>query len=150
MIRTIQSSDIALIAKFEREISLISFGDDAITDLSFHEEKIKKAMDKEREGMMVLELERNISGWLWMAKKMNYLSKAVYVNFKSFYILDNYRGSEHVNALMNEGISFCERIGAESISSKVHVDNLPMRILYKQFGFAPTHLSMELNLKGKD
>ena len=49
-IRPITTQDVPTIAEYEKEISLISFGDEAITDLVFHQQKLTKAMPKEDDG----------------------------------------------------------------------------------------------------
>jgi L-amino acid N-acyltransferase YncA len=143
-IRIIEPGDVPVLAKYECEISLISFQEEAITDLEFHQQKILKAIPKEREGMLVLDNGGEICGWLWMALKTNSLTNEKYVNFKSFYIKEAYRGSEYVDQLLEKGIHDCRKMGANSIVGKVHAKNLPMRILYKNHGFEPTHLTMEL------
>ncbi|QAV19300.1 hypothetical protein PC41400_17125 [Paenibacillus chitinolyticus] len=51
IIRQVEARDWAEIAKWEREFSKISFGDEAITDLTFHLNKLEKAMIRERSGM---------------------------------------------------------------------------------------------------
>lgn len=145
-IRTIEPGDAPVLAEYESEISRISFQEEAITDLEFHRQKILKAIPKEREGMLVLDNEGEICGWLWMAIKTNSLTGEKYVNFRSFYIKESYRGTEYVDQLLEKGINDCRKMGAGSIVGKVHAQNLPMRVLYKNHGFRPTHLTMELKL----
>jgi L-amino acid N-acyltransferase YncA len=143
-IRTIEPEDVPVLAEYESEISLISFQEEAITDPEFHQQKILKAIPKEKEGMLVLDNDGEICGWLWMAMKTNSLTGEKYVNFRSFYIKEAYRGSEFVGQLLEKGINDCLKLGAKSIVGKVHAKNLPMRALYKSHGFEPTHLTMEL------
>ena len=145
-IRIIEPGDAPVLAEFESEISRISFQEEAITDLEFHRQKILKAIPKEREGMLVLDNHGEICGWLWMAMKTNSLTGEKYVNFRSFYIKESYRGTEYVDQLLEKGINDCREMGAGSIVGKVHAQNLPMRVLYKNHGFQPTHLTMELKL----
>lgn len=142
-IRTIKVDDIPTIAKFERDISIISFGEEAITDLEFHEKKIRNQMKKEQDGMLVLEIDNEICGWMWIAIKENFLTKEKYVNFKSFYIEDSQRGNESSWDLMDAGMKYCKENKVESIVGKVNVKNISMRTLYKKFGFEPTHITME-------
>lgn len=145
-IRTIEPGDVPVLAEYESEISLISFQEEAITDLEFHRQRILKAISKEREGMLVLDNAGEICGWLWMAMKTNSLTDEKYVNFRSFFIKEAYRGSEYVDQLLEKGITDCRKMGAKSIVGKVHAKNLPMRALYKNHGFEPTHLTMEIKL----
>ena len=67
--REIKEEDFEAVAKFEIEISEISFGEKAITDLEFHCKKLAKA--KDRRGMIVIEDTESgkIVGWVWMEKK---------------------------------------------------------------------------------
>lgn len=83
--REIKEEDFEAVAKFEIEISEISFGEKAITDLEFHCKKLAKA--KDRRGMIVIEDTESgkIVGWVWMEKKQNSLTGEVYANFKSIY-----------------------------------------------------------------
>lgn len=61
--REIKEEDFEAVAKFEIEISEISFGEKAITDLEFHCKKLAKA--KDRRGMIVIEDTESgkIVGW---------------------------------------------------------------------------------------
>lgn len=145
-IRSIQESDVEKIAVYKVEISKISFGTDAITDIEFHKKKILKAMLIEKEGMLVLHDKNIICGWLWMSNKTNYLSRDNYINFKSFYIEEKYRGEKYTNFLLEKGIEFAYEKKAKYIVGKVNINNMPMRIVYKKFGFSATHLTMELKL----
>ena len=147
-IRSIQESDIEKIALYELEISKISFGIDAITDIDFHKKKISKAIPAEKDGMLVLCENNIIIGWLWMTNKINYLSGANYINFKSFYIEEIARGEKYTNLLLEKGIEFAYEKKAKYIVGKVNINNVPMRLIYKKFGFTPTHLTMELKLEG--
>lgn len=145
-IRLIQESDFETVAKMEVEISIISFMDEAITDIAFHMKRIISAYEKEPSGMFIAIDNNKISGWMWMDKKTNFLTKEVYINFRSFYITDEARGSDCSSLLMQKGIEYAQSLDAKYIVGKVHVDNLPMRSLYKNSGFKPTHLSMQLDL----
>lgn len=150
IIRKIQTKDIGTIAEFEKEISIISFGDEAITELDFHEEKLRKAMTKEIDGMMILEIDGKIAGWLWMTPRTNSVSNEKYINFKSFYIVENFRGTDSVNKLVDAGMKFSRDVGARTIISKVHVKNFPARVLWKNYGFEPTHLTLEYRFDDKE
>ncbi len=146
MVRQIKESDLDDIAQMEIEISKISFGNEAITDLEFHKRKIADAYYKDKKGMFVMATDDKIVGWLWMDKKSNYLTKETYVNFRSFYIDADIRGSKAADSLMNVGLDYARSINAKHIIGKVHVDNLPMRAVYKSHGFKSTHITMEIDL----
>lgn len=70
-IREIEPQDIPVITIFETEISMISFGEDAITDPLFHTKKLEKALRYEREGMLVLDVDGEVSGWMWITPRKN-------------------------------------------------------------------------------
>jgi len=147
LIRNFEIKDIDTVAEFELQIALISFGDEAITDLSFHRRKLEKALSKEGGGMLIMEDEDGIiAGWLWMAPKVNFVTEETYINFKSFYVSEAHRGSSSAEQLLEAGMTYSRSQQAGRIVGYVHVSNLPMRTLYKKFGFAPTHLTMEYNM----
>lgn len=145
-IRHITETDFHSIAQIEIEISKISFQEEAIIDPEFHKKKIADSFHKDNQGMFVIAEDRTVLGWLWMDKKSNYLTKETYINFRSFYISETLRGSEYVDGLMKKGLDYAKSIQAKHIVGKVHVDNLPMRAVYKNHGFQPTHITMELDL----
>lgn len=142
-IRPIKESDILTIADFEKEICIISFGDTAVTDLDVHQKKLLKSYKKNPKGMFVLTVDEKISGWLWMDEKINFLTNEKYINFRSFYIVKEFQGTELTGELMKFAMDFCKSVQANMVVGKVFIDNISMRALYKEFGFKPTHLSME-------
>lgn len=145
-IRVMEHHDIVQVAQIEIEISVISFGRDAVIDPQFHIKKLEKAIRNEQEGMLILEVDESIGGWMWITPRENSITKEKYANFKSFYIAPVLRGTSYVEELFEEGIAYCRREQVEQIVGKVHVENLPMRLLYKKYGFKPTHLTMELSV----
>ncbi|ACL75447.1 GNAT family N-acetyltransferase [Ruminiclostridium cellulolyticum] len=142
-IRPIKETDIPVIAEFEKEICIISFGDTAVTDLDVHQKKLLKSHKKNPEGMFVLTVHEKVAGWLWMDEKINFLTNEKYINFRSFYIEKNFQGSELSVKLMEFAMEFCKSVQANMVVGKVYIDNISMRALYKKFGFKPTHLTME-------
>jgi len=143
IIRQIEAHDLTEIAKWEREISKISFGEEAITDLAFHLRKLEKAMIRERSGMMVLDIDGCAAGWMWMSLRVNSVTQDAYLQFRSFYINEPFRGKAGVEALFEAGMLFAKQQKARKIVGHVHVHNIPMRALYKKYGFTSTHLTME-------
>jgi L-amino acid N-acyltransferase YncA len=148
-IREITYDDTDTLAQFEKEIAIISFGDEAIVDIEMHKKRIDKAIRMKSKGMFVIVHNDIIYGWLWLDVKSNFLTNDKYVNFRSFYITEEGRETDCSIQLMNHGMEFCKTKCVTSIVGKVHVNNLPMRMLYKHFGFESTHLTMEYNFKGK-
>lgn len=150
MIRHIKESDVETLAKFEREISEISFGDEAVTDLDVHMKKIRKSIKMKNDGMFIKEENNNIIGWIWLDTKKNMLTEESYVNFRSFYIVEEFRGSNVPEELLNYGMNYCRLKNAKYIVGRVNVNNLPMRALYKKFNFKSTHITMEYKFKKED
>lgn len=149
IIRLAHDRDFDTIAQYEVNISRISFKDKAIVDHAFHKRKLEKA--KDRSGMMVIASSTDdILGWMWMERKKNSVSGEVYVNFKSFYIDDSIRGNTIVDALLENGIRYARQCKATSIVGKVHTSNISMRSLYKNHGFLPTHITMEMEFNDYD
>ena len=93
--------------------------------------------------MLVLEADGEIYGWLWMTDQINSVSNEHYINFKSYYMKPHEREEDFTGKLMEAGMGFAKGVGAKRIVGKVFVGNLPMRSVYKRFGFKPTHLTME-------
>ncbi|MCP3774102.1 hypothetical protein NLX71_12390 [Paenibacillus sp. MZ04-78.2] len=58
-IRPIKREDLAQVAEFEKEISVISFGGEAVTVLEFHQRKLEKAIPREGKAC---------SFWSWKAR----------------------------------------------------------------------------------
>ena len=85
-----------------------------------------------------------------MDGKENFLTGETYVNFRSFYIVRERQGGGAAKALLERGMEFCRETGAKSVVGKVRVSNLPMRALYKSFGFEATHITMEHNFSGTE
>ena len=145
-IRNAREEDVAALVRFEIEISVVSFGVEAITDAAHHENRLRKAMKKDGcAGMFVLMCGGEIAGWLWMERKTNFLTGDAYANFRSFYITENLRGKPESEDFLSYGIDWCKKQGLVRIAGKVHSSNLPMRALYKKAGFRATHLTMELD-----
>ena len=139
--REIKEEDFEAVAKFEIEISEISFGEKAITDLEFHCKKLAKA--KDRRGMIVIEDTESgkIVGGVWMEKKQNSLTGVVYANFKPIDADECI-----VDDLFEKSIEYARECKAAYIVGKVHAGNVPMRSLYKKHCFEPTHVTMERKL----
>ena len=145
-IRLIETGDIKQVAAFELEISIISFGGGAVTDIGHYNKKIEKAMKKNPDGMFVLTQNGRVCGWLWMDMNINFTTGDEYANFRSFYISENLRGSGAAEYLLEYGLDWCRKRGAVKVVGKVHSGNMQMRALYKQLGFTATHISMEIDL----
>lgn len=97
--------------------------------------------------MLVLAEQEKILGWLWISINTNMFTGDRYANFRSFSLGKELRGGVYADQLFQAGMTRVREIGdVTRVVGKVHVDNLPMRILYKQWGFSPQHLTMEMTL----
>jgi RimJ/RimL family protein N-acetyltransferase len=141
IIREIEEKDLDTLARFESEIAVISFGEEAVTDPEHHKKRLRKGMEKSPEGMLVLTEGEEVLGWLWMSLQTNSVSGESYMNFRSFYAKAG--DSRFSEALMQAGMDYALSTSAERIVGKTFVSNLPMRLLYQKFHFQPTHITME-------
>ena len=146
-IRVIEDADLDVVAAFEKEIAIICFDDEAITDLQFHRKKLEEGMHKDRQGMLVAVDGSSIAGWHWLVPKKDYLSHATYVNFKTLYVHPTYRGTECSDLLVRAGRAYADSLRAVRVVGKVRFDNAPMRKVFENYGFAPTFLTVEYRPK---
>jgi len=148
-IREATVDDLAAIVEFEIEIARISFPENPVIDPEVHHKKLFKAMKKDRDGMFVMEAEGQVVGWLWMTINTNFVTGERYATFRSLALSPGWRGQETTRAFVEFGIDYCRQRDARWITGKVHVSNLPMRVLYRDVGFHAKHLTMELRLEGE-
>ena len=142
-IRQATTADLLALANFEVEIARISFPENPVTDPAVHHKKLRKALEKEPDGMFVLEVEGQIAGWLWITMNKNFVTGERYATFRSLALNPEWRGQETARSLVEFGVDYSRQRGAKWITGKVHVDNLPMRVLYRDIGFQAKHLTME-------
>lgn len=146
-------SDLPAIVEFEIEIARISFPDDPVIDAEVHRKKLAKALDRDREGMFVAEDRAvgKVLGWLWVALNTNFLTGEKYATFRSLAVA---HGPDHpdsaalADAIFAHGIDYARSVGVSEITGKVHVNNAPMRLIYRKFGFQAEHLTMKLPVDG--
>ena len=149
LIRDAAAEDLNDLVAFEIEIARISFPDRPLDDPSFHARRISTALKDQREGTFVAVGGTNeVRGWVWVSIRTNFLTHDRYGFLRSVAVAANERGSEVVQALLDESIAFAEKAGADEVVGKVHVANLAMRVAYASAGFAPTHLTMRLSTTG--
>ena len=146
-IRQATTADLPVVVEFEIEIARISFPENPVVDPDIHHKKLSKALKKEPDGMFVMEAEGQVVGWLWIAINTNFVTGERYATFRSLALGPQWRGQENARSLVEFGIDFCRRRGAKWITGKVHVNNLPMRVLYRDVGFHAKHLTMEFRLE---
>jgi L-amino acid N-acyltransferase YncA len=145
-IRPASEADLDAIAAFEVEIARVSFGDDAITDAAFHRRRVAGALAKPGEIMLIVVAARAPTaplGWAWMSPRTNSLTGERYGNFRSLAVAAGEERGPAGERLMAAILSAADEAGFTHLSGKVNAANLPMRALYRAFGFTATHLTME-------
>ncbi|MEU1188975.1 GNAT family N-acetyltransferase [Streptomyces sp. NPDC005859] len=143
--------DLAAIGRFEAEIARVSFGEDAIDDPARWASRLGRAMEKSKEGMIVADGPgEEPVGWCWVSINQNAMTGDRYANFRSLAVSPVENRSDVAELLLTAGLEFCLANGITEVVGRVHVGNVPMRTVYRKFGFDPTSLSMKLFLPEGD
>ncbi|MEU1179292.1 GNAT family N-acetyltransferase [Streptomyces sp. NPDC005820] len=145
--RQADERDLPAIGAFEAEIARVSFGEDAIDDPVRWAARLGKAMEKSKEGMIVAGRPgEDPVGWCWVSINQNAMTGDRYANFRSLAVSPVDNRSDVAELLLTAGLEFCLAGGITEVTGRVHVGNVPMRTVYRKFGFDPTSLSMKLFL----
>ncbi|MFI5871791.1 GNAT family N-acetyltransferase [Streptomyces sp. NPDC051445] len=143
--------DLPAIGRFEAEIARVSFGEDAIDDPARWASRLGRAMEKSKEGMIVADAPGGEPvGWCWVSINQNAMTGDRYANFRSLAVSPVDNRSDIAELLLTAGLEFCLANGITEVVGRVHVGNVPMRTVYRKFGFDPTSLSMKLFLPEGD
>jgi len=146
LIRTATDADIEAIVGYEIDIAIVSFADEAVTDPALHRKRVTGALGKRGEIMLVAvaELAPEVPvGWAWLSARTNSLTGDRYGNFRSLATSDIADQSQVGELLMAAVVAAADDAGLTQLTGKVHVGNIGMRALYREFGFVATHLTME-------
>jgi predicted methyltransferase/L-amino acid N-acyltransferase YncA len=147
-VRLAETRDLPALADFEVRIAEVSFGEDAVTDPEVHHAKLAKALGRDRDGMLVAEDEQGrVVGWLWLAVNTNFLTGQRYANFRSLAVAPD-AAPRTAESLLDRALSYARHQGVTEVVGRVHVDNAPMRVLYRKYGFRPAHLTMRWRAGG--
>ncbi|WP_307163385.1 GNAT family N-acetyltransferase [Streptomyces rishiriensis] len=145
--RQADERDLPAIGRFEAEIARVSFGEDAIDDPARWASRLGRAMEKSKEGMIVADGPgEEPVGWCWVSINQNAMTGDRYANFRSLAVSPVDNRSDVAELLLTAGLEFCLANGITEVVGRVHVGNVPMRTVYRKFGFDPTSLSMKLFL----
>ncbi|MFC0055283.1 GNAT family N-acetyltransferase [Streptomyces actinomycinicus] len=145
--RQADEGDLEAIGDFEVDIARVSFGGDAVDDPVRHRTRMARAMEKSKDGMIVAHRPGDPAiGWLWVSVNQNTMTGDRYANFRSLAVAPVERRAEVAELLISSGLEFAVRHGLTEVVGRVHVGNVPMRTLYRKFGFTPTNLVMKLRL----
>ncbi|MER5193423.1 GNAT family N-acetyltransferase [Streptomyces sp. NPDC002755] len=149
--RRADERDLPAIGRFEAEIARVSFGEDAIDDPARWATRLGRAMEKSKEGMIVADGPgEEPVGWCWVSINQNAMTGDRYANFRSLAVSPVDNRSDVAELLLTAGLEFCLANGITEVVGRVHVGNVPMRTVYRKFGFDPTSLSMKLFLPEGD
>ncbi|MFJ8104483.1 GNAT family N-acetyltransferase [Streptomyces sp. NPDC096132] len=149
--RQADERDLPAIGVFEAEIARVSFGEDAIDDPARWASRLGRAMEKSKEGMIVAHRPGGVPvGWCWVSINQNAMTGDRYANFRSLAVSPVDNRSDVAELLLTAGLEFCLANGITEVTGRVHVGNVPMRTVYRKFGFDPTSLAMKLFLPRGD
>src|SRR5215475_13539036 len=146
LVRAATDSDVEPIVGYEIDIALVSFGEEAITDPQLHRRRVTGAPGKPGEIMLVAVAEQAPDmplGWAWLSARTNSLTGDRYGNFRSLATSEVPDRTQIGELLMAAVVAAAEDAGLTQLTGKVHARNVGMRTLYRKFGFAATHLTME-------
>jgi len=146
LVRPAAEPDLDAIAAFEVDIARASFGDEAITDASFHRRRVAGALGKAGEIALIAvaaDAPGEPLGWAWMSARTNSLTGERYGNFRSLAVTDISARGPIGELLMTAVLDAASEAGFTHLSGKVNAANLGMRSLYRAFGFTATHLTLE-------
>jgi ribosomal protein S18 acetylase RimI-like enzyme len=144
VIRAAQERDLDAVAAFEVEIARVSFGDEAITDAAFHRRRVAGSLGKPGEVTLVAASNSDEPvGWAWLSARTNSLTGERYGNFRSLAAAEGPDRGPIGEQLMAAVLAAADEAGLTHLTGKVHAANLGMRALYREFGFAATHITME-------
>ncbi|WP_225447340.1 GNAT family N-acetyltransferase [Streptacidiphilus sp. PB12-B1b] len=147
-IRPAEERDLDAIAAFEVEIAQVSFQEHAVDDLPTHRSRLAKAMSRSKVGMFVAcqESDDQVVGWVWMSVNRNAMTGNSYVNFRSLAVAPGEDRSLVAEQLISVGLRFAREQRPTEVVGRVYSGNLPMRALYRKFGFESAHMAMRLRL----
>jgi ribosomal protein S18 acetylase RimI-like enzyme len=146
LIRQATQDDLEALVRYEIEIAVVSFADEAITDPALHRKRVAGALGKPGEVTLVAAAQQAPAaplGWAWLSARTNSLTGDRYGNFRSLAVSDVPDRSLIADLLMAAVLAAADENGMTQLTGKVHAGNLGMRALYRKFGFTATHLTME-------
>lgn len=145
--------DIPVLAIFERELARLSFPEDPILNLDYHAEKLRRALAREPEGMIVQTVTvedavtfDEIAAWLWLSTKRTLATGEPYGVLRSLYVRPRYRRHGLALSLADYALRYFARRGVKKIMAKVHAGNAPALQVLRRVGFRPLHTTLEYRI----
>jgi ribosomal protein S18 acetylase RimI-like enzyme len=143
--RQARAEDLPVLAVFERELARLNFPDDPITDLAYHEAKLRRALRAQPEGLIVLTTEddEDIVGWLWLTGKSVLATGERYGVVRSLYVRHDLRRQGLASALVSYGLRYFSSRGITRVVAKAHVNCEAGCRTLERTGFGALHLTYE-------
>ncbi len=144
--RLATEAELPALAIFERELARSSFPEDPILDLEYHEEKLRRALRQEPQGMIVQTVQGEIASWLWLSTRRTLATGEQYGLIRSIYVRKRYRGRGLALGLADYALRYFAGQGVTKIIAKVHVDNQPGMQVLRHIGFEPLHVTLQYRM----
>ena len=148
--RLATEDDLPVLAIFERELARSAFPDDPIMDLSYHHDKLERALRAEPEGMVVMVAtgadvarEGEVAGWLWLSSKRTLATGERYGVVRSIYVRERFRSRGIADDLAGYALRYFRGRGVARVVAKVHHENAAGLKVLRDAGFKDTHLTLE-------
>ncbi|NPV46172.1 MAG: GNAT family N-acetyltransferase [Armatimonadetes bacterium] len=143
--RLAREDDLPVLAVFERELARLAFPQDPITDLAYHEAKLRRALRAEPQGLVVLTTDddHDIVGWLWVTTKRTLATGEHYGVLRSLYVRHDLRRQGLATALGRYGLRYLRAQGVRRVVAKIHIDNEAAQRTLERLGFEALHLTCE-------
>jgi L-amino acid N-acyltransferase YncA len=143
--RLARAEDIPVLAVFEREMARATFPSDPIEDLEYHAERLRKALTREPEGMIVLvdSESQEILAWLWTSVKRTLATGEQYGVLRSIYVRPSVRRCGLGTLLAQYALRRFESLGVSRVVATVHRDNLAAARTLSRAGFAAEHVTYQ-------
>jgi len=144
--RLARPEDIPVLAVFERELARVAFPDDPIEDLAYHEGKLRRAMLREPDGMVVIvDTETDqLLAWLWAGTKTTLATGERYGVLRSIYVRDPVRGQGLGRLLGEYAVRYFAGSDIHRVVAKVHSGGEAAQRLLEHIGFESVHITYEL------
>lgn len=148
--RQAREEDLPVLAVFERELARLNFPDDPITDLAYHEAKLRRALRVEPEGLIVLTTEddADIVGWLWLTGKSVLATGERYGVLRSLYVRHDLRRQGFATALVSYALRYFRSRGITRVVAKTHFSSEAARRTLERTGFGALHVTYEHRAPG--
>lgn len=143
--RLAREDDLPVLAVFERELARLAFPEDPITDLDYHEAKLRRALRAEPEGLVVLTTadDNDIVGWLWLTGKTTLATGERYGVVRSLYVRHDLRRQGLGSALGRYAQRYFANRGLARVVVKFQADNEAAERAFRRLGFTPLHLTCQ-------